>query len=187
MKSSATLPWAFGLLTAASVVLASCEGRRSNQGTITQGSTSNPSDSSARDEESAPDSVALLPGGKFNPHAGRIPTSRAAYDSALQSIKTYKKVNKKAVVTSNYFSDSLIRVLIGKEGSETDKKVSGLRVYRTYTHGQKGYGVLIVPVDSEGVDIKNSTIKLKDGFKAEYLFGTSQERCPDNCEGCALN
>lgn len=178
MKTSGTLLWGALLLTAGAFV--SCEGSRSNQdNTSTTGTPQRPV-VTVNEEELSSDSLALLPKKPFNPRAGRGPQNREEYKAALKSIEQYKEFNPRSIVTSNYFSDSLIRALIGKEGSATDKKVSGLRVYRTYTPGEQGFGVLVVAVDEKGKEIKNKA-QLKDGSQVDYTFGISQERCPHNC------
>ncbi|WP_133272861.1 hypothetical protein [Hymenobacter radiodurans] len=126
-----------------------------------------------REEETGLDPKLSKP--PFEPGAGVIPSNETEYKAALAAIDEYERVNPKAVVTSNYFS----RTTINKIMQDTEN-CAGIRIYRTYGNNKKDFGILITAVDSTGKEVKKS-VQLKDGFKVDYLIGTSEERCPDNC------
>jgi hypothetical protein len=185
MKKFTTLCWVVCLLIAIAGGLFGCDRAQKKDGENSREITAQGQSAPDQDQPEIDPTLKLIKK-PFNPRAGRIPTTKQDYDSALVSVKRYKARRRNNHVHNNYFSRELAeKILLNKE-------CVGLRVYRADSAG-RGNGnylrIVVIGVDKNGRDI-STPVNLVDSIGAKsqerFLFGISDEKCPDNCEGCAL-
>jgi hypothetical protein len=172
MKPNVTFYWLCGALLVASVVLNSCQHAPQNQAW------------QAQPETGLYQQTALLTAAAAapkKPKPGRKPKTKADYESAIASVKQYRKVHEKGGMLNSYLSKQVVKDLIA------NSKCEGIRMYLADSAGQER--MVVIGVDKDGMDlITPTTLEDKTGVKSQgkYLFGISEDRCPESCVGAIL-
>jgi hypothetical protein len=116
------------------------------------------------------------------PKPGRKPKTKADYDNAIESVKKYRRDNPTAGIHNSYISKQMVKDLLA------NGKCEGLRVYLADSAGNAR--IVVIGVDKDGADLVTPVnLEDKTGVKSlqgKYLFGISEDKCPQNCEGAAL-
>jgi hypothetical protein len=185
MKTGTNLRWVVGCLVLLGTGgLFSCNEARKNEEPRSQEAIAQSQSTPDQDQFEIDPAVTLIKK-PFNSNAGRIPTTKADYDSAIASVKRYKGKYQNNV-HNNYFSRELAEKLL------LNKECVGLRVYRADSTGKKNgkyLRIVVIGVDKNGRDI-STPVSLVDSnslkLQEQFLFGISEEKCPNNCGGCLL-
>lgn len=116
------------------------------------------------------------------PKPGRKPRTTTDYNSAIDAVKKYRKEHQSGEILNSYFSKKLMKELLA------NGKCEGVRVYLADSAGQAK--MVVIGVDKDGADLV-TPIELEQAVggnstQGQYLFGISEDRCPDNCQGAAL-
>jgi hypothetical protein len=115
------------------------------------------------------------------PKPGRKPKTKADYTSAIESVKRYKSSHPAAGMHNGYVSKQLVKDLLA------NSKCEGIRMYLADSAGQER--MIVIGVDKDGVDLVTpTTLEDPAGLKSQgrYLFGISEDKCPENCVGATL-
>jgi hypothetical protein len=116
------------------------------------------------------------------PKPGRKPRTTTDYNSAIEAVKKYRNEHQSGEILNGYFSKKLMKELL------SSGKCEGVRVYLADSAGQAK--MVVIGVDKDGADLV-TPIELEQAVggnstQGRYLFGISEERCPNNCEGSRL-
>ncbi|QIL74758.1 hypothetical protein [Hymenobacter sp. HDW8] len=115
------------------------------------------------------------------PKPGRKPKTKADYDNAIASVKKYRENHPSGGLHNGYISKQLVKDLLA------NGKCEGLRMYLADSAGQER--MVVIGVDKDGADLVNPiNLEEQSGLRTQgkYLFGISEDKCPENCVGAAL-
>lgn len=82
---------------------------------------------------------------------------------------------------NGYLSKQVVKDLM------SSGKCEGIRVYLADSAGQER--MVVIGVDKDGVDLVTPTnLEDQTGIKSQgkYLFGITEDKCPENCVGATL-
>ncbi|GAB2468996.1 hypothetical protein GCM10011375_29480 [Hymenobacter qilianensis] len=115
------------------------------------------------------------------PKPGRKPKTKADYESAIASVKKYRQTHSAGGLHNGYLSKQVVKDLI------SSGKCEGIRVYLADSAGQER--MVVIGVDKDGADLVTPTnLEDQTGLKSQgkYLFGITEDKCPENCIGATL-